>query len=350
MSGRPLTGPTELLLRHAPRLPKRSFVAEPPKDGWLSAFNAEGVRPATVATLRRSAADMLARARPNNGFELIFGRSSDSGDHDGAIVFLPRERALATWVVQDAAARVRAGSPIWVVGENRAGGRTGGKQLEPLCTDVRKVEAARRSSLFIGRCDEPQGRATIETSLTWFEVAIDGEPLRLASLPGVFAAGRLDAGTALLLECLPEESPPTGLKLLDFGCGCGVIGATIARRWPGTAVTLLDDSWLAVEASRATFDANGLTGTILASDGFPDDGSRYDWILSNPPFHQGKATNYEVAEALIEGAHARLNPRGSLMIVANRFLDYGRRMADRFGNCETLADAGGFRVYRSRRP
>ena len=48
--------------------------------------------------------------------------------------------------------------------------------------------------------------------------------LRIFSLPGVFSANELDNGTSLLLSTL--TSPIQG-KVLDVGCGAGVIGSMI---------------------------------------------------------------------------------------------------------------------------
>ena len=226
-------------------------------------------------------------------------------------------------MVEQTLAGLPAGAPVWVVGENRAGGRSGGTRLDPFCSNVRKIDAARRCSLFTGTVETPPESVDLPASTTWFEIDIDEASLKLACLPGVFAGGRLDEGTAVLLEHLPA----IGGRVLDFGCGCGVIGAVIARRAPTADVTLVDDFALACEASRATLAANDLRGTVLPSDGYEAVTGRFDWIVSNPPFHQGAATDYAVAESLLGRAPSSLREgaRCSSWPIASSTTDDGSR-------------------------
>ncbi|MBS7676150.1 methyltransferase, partial [Vibrio cholerae] len=85
-------------------------------------------------------------------------------------------------------------------------------------------------------------------------------PLKVVSLPGVFSHGRLDRGTELLLEHL--DKLPSG-NLLDFGCGAGVLGAAVKRRYPHNTVTMLDVDAFAAASSRLTLAANGLEAEVL---------------------------------------------------------------------------------------
>ena len=64
---------------------------------------------------------------------------------------------------------------------------------------------------------------------------------------GVFSRGEVDTGTRLLLEALPEDMHG---EILDLGCGWGVIGISIARKWPETQVTMADVNTRALELSR----------------------------------------------------------------------------------------------------
>jgi len=164
------------------------------------------------------------------------------------------------------------------------------------------------------------------------------------SLPGVFSHGRLDVGSALLLEHL--DNLPSG-RVLDFGCGAGVIGATLKRRYPQSELVLLDVDAFAVESSRRTLAANGLEAEVIAGDGIDAAPRQLAAIISNPPFHQGVHTNYQASETLIERAAEHLSSGGELRLVANAFLRYPPLIEQHLGACQTVVERNGFRIYRA---
>lgn len=340
MSRGGLSGPSELALRHAGRIAKPGLLlVNPPADGVVPALEEAGAVDMQVNVWRRSA----ERSIRTTSAEVTLDLTPAAGEAAGALLYIPREKALASAMVGLLATRLQRAGTLWVVGDNRAGGKSADRLLGARFGTVRKVDAARRSSLF--EATGPHAASAPAFTPEQFEISIGGRELTLCTLAGVFSAGRLDTATALLLEHLP----PLDGRILDFGCGCGVIGAVVAAGNPQTDVTLLDDSIFAVAASRATLAANALQGRVVPSDGLMDVEGSFDAIISNPPFHQGADTDYDVAEGLIASAPERLFRGGQLLIVANDFLDYGRRMRDAFGNCEILAQARGFRVYCSRR-
>ncbi len=96
----------------------------------------------------------------------------------------------------------------------------------------------------------------------------------------------------------------------------------------------------------------GITnGRALASDVYDAvRGERYDLVVSNPPFHRGKALDQEVAQRLIAGAPAMLSPGGGLLLVANAFLTYDDAMRRVFSRVETVAATRQYRVLAASHP
>ncbi|MCV5887417.1 class I SAM-dependent methyltransferase, partial [Escherichia coli] len=90
-------------------------------------------------------------------------------------------------------------------------------------------------------------------------------------------------GSRLLLETLPNLSG----KVLDFGCGAGVLGAFMAKANQEIAIEMCDINAYAITSSQATLEANGLSGRVFASDIYSDTAEDYQFIISNPPFHSG---------------------------------------------------------------
>ena len=141
--------------------------------------------------------------------------------------------------------------------------------------------------------------------------------------------------------------PNTKGKVLDVGCGAGVLSVAFARHSPKIRLTLCDVSAPAVEASRATLAANGVEGEVFASNVFSEVKGRFDMIISNPPFHDGMQTSLDAAQTLIRGAVRHLNSGGELRIVANAFLPYPKILDEVFGFHEVIAQTGRFKVYRT---
>jgi 16S rRNA (guanine1207-N2)-methyltransferase len=179
---------------------------------------------------------------------------------------------------------------------------------------------------------------------TWFEVTVDTPTgyYRLLSLPGVFSYDRLDEGTELLLANLNVLA---GKRVLDLGCGYGIIGLSAAARG-ATQVDMLDDNLLAVAAAKENAARLNYTNvSVLASDVCSELKSRqYDIVLSNPPFHRGGQVDYDVARAFIQQSAQVLRPGGCLLIVANQFIPYDEVMRTYFTNVACKARNPRYRI------
>ncbi len=263
---------------------------------------------------------------------------------DAAVLFLPKSRELTEYLLNALAARLPGGL-LYLVGEKRAGVERAARQLAPL-GEARKLDSARHCQLWQVRVTNAPELPDLEQLAQRFELELTDGPLQIVSLPGVFSHGRLDRGTALLLDRL--EGLPPG-RLLDFGCGAGIIGATLKRRYPDSEVVMLDVDAFAVESSRTTLAANQLQAKVIAGDGIDAAPGDCTAIVSNPPFHQGIHTHYEASEALLQRAATHLRPGGELRLVANAFLKYPPLIEAHLGGCETLISAEGFRIYRAQR-
>ncbi|AZP34972.1 16S rRNA (guanine(1207)-N(2))-methyltransferase RsmC [Cronobacter sakazakii] len=259
-------------------------------------------------------------------------------DSDTLIYYWPKNKPEAQFQLMNLLSLLPVGTDVFVVGENRSGVRSAEAMLEAYCP-LNKVDSARRCGLYHGRLEK---QPAFNADGWWGEYQVDD--LTIKTLPGVFSRDGLDVGSDLLLSTL---SPHTKGKVLDVGCGAGVLAAVLASHSPKVRLTLCDVSAPAVEASRATLAANGFEGEVVASNVFSEIKGRFDMIISNPPFHDGMETSFEAAQTLIRSAVRHLNIGGELRIVANAFLPYPNVLDETFGNHEVLAQTGRFKVYRA---
>jgi len=204
---------------------------------------------------------------------------------------------------------------------------------------LNKIDSARRCGLYHGRLDK---KPAFDAEKYWGEYQLDG--LTIKTLPGVFSRDGLDVGSQLLLSTF---TPHTKGKVLDVGCGAGVLSVALASHSPKVRLTLTDVSAPAIEASRATLAANGIEAEVFASNVLSEVTGRFDMIISNPPFHDGMETSLEAAQTLIRTSVRHLNSGGELRIVANAFLPYPKVLDEIFGFHEVLAQTGRFKIYRA---
>ncbi|MER5599164.1 methyltransferase [Streptomyces sp. NPDC002265] len=165
---------------------------------------------------------------------------------------------------------------------------------------------------------------------------------------GVFCADRLDIGTRFFLRHLPDCRGAS--RVVDLGCGNGVVGTAVALAEPDAEVLFVDESFQAVASAEATYKANGVPGhaEFRVGDGLSGvpDGS-VDVVLNNPPFHSHQATTDATAWRMFSGAQRVLRPGGELWVIGNRHLGYHVKLRRLFGNSRLVAGDPKFVVLKA---
>ncbi|EHN74412.1 hypothetical protein SMCF_6140 [Streptomyces coelicoflavus ZG0656] len=165
---------------------------------------------------------------------------------------------------------------------------------------------------------------------------------------GVFCADRLDVGTRFFLRHLPDTRGAG--RVVDLGCGNGVVGTAVALADPDAEVLFTDESFQAVASAEATYRANEVAGRaeFRVGDGLAGvpDGS-VGLVLNNPPFHSHQATTDATAWRMFTGARRVLRPGGELWVVGNRHLGYHVKLRRLFGNSRLVAGDRKFVVLKA---
>lgn len=165
---------------------------------------------------------------------------------------------------------------------------------------------------------------------------------------GTFCAERLDIGTRFFLPRLPRHGGPE--RIVDLGCGNGVVGTAAALANPEAEVLFIDESYQAVASAEATFrdNAGSRAAEFQVGDGLAAvPPQSVDLVLNNPPFHTHQATTDTTAWRMFTGSRKALRPGGELWVIGNRHLGYHVKLRKVFGNCEVVASDPKFVILRA---
>ena len=258
---------------------------------------------------------------------------------------LPKGREALEMALQALVEATAPGALLLVYGANDEGARSCAPLLEARLEQVHTVLTKRHCRVWQGRRPDHTPIRGLEAWLTRSALETPAGDAELWSAPGLFAHGRLDNATGLLLESLPPIGP--GARVLDYGCGAGAIGWAIRAQQPGTRLTLLDRDALAIHCAIRNLPE----ATQRLGDGFAAlSGERFDWIVSNPPLHEGKSNAPRLLVDFVRGAAAHLAPGGTIVLVTHRSGPAAKLLAEHFRECEVLRETRSTRVWLARAP
>ncbi len=171
----------------------------------------------------------------------------------------------------------------------------------------------------------------------------DGEQLiSVITRPGVFSHRRLDLGARALMDVM-DVSP--GFRVLDMGCGAGVLSVAAALRAEDVSILAVDSSARALECTEANAKLNGVESirTLLNASGQIEEEGTFDLVLANPPYY----SDYRIAEIFLKAARRALKPQGQVLLVTKTTQWYEENMPRWFDDV-TVENARNYAVLRGR--
>jgi len=260
------------------------------------------------------------------------------GSAEAAMIYAPPGAVERRYTLALALRALKPGGRLDVMAPKDKGGSRLGKELKAFGLEVNETAKAHHRRCVVIRPDAVEGLdAAIAQGAPRLVEGLDAW-----SQPGVFAWDRIDPGTALLAQHLP---PLKGTGA-DLGCGFGALATVVLRSPAVTALRLIDLDRRAVAMAqrnvtdeRVSFDWADVR-TVPAE-------AALDFIVTNPPFHDGGAEDKRLGQKFIRQAAALLKKGGVLWLVANRHLPYEAELNEAFKRVRPVADAGGYKIFEA---
>ncbi|WP_120631611.1 class I SAM-dependent methyltransferase [Ruegeria sp. EL01] len=267
---------------------------------------------------------------------LGFDATSTADDRcQDAIVFLPRAKALARALIQQACSRT---SGVIVVD----GAKTNG--VDSIMKDIRKrmpIEgpiAKAHGKIFWFQSDPQTFKDWTAPDIQ----TVDG----FQTAPGVFSADGIDPASSLLLQMLPTKLGP---RVADLGAGWGYLSAKLQDSESIKALHLVEADHAALACARA--NVADLRAQFHWADAVTwNSPEPIDTVVMNPPFHTTRSADPALGQGFITAAARNLTRNGDLWMVANRHLPYEATLNDVFAQVAEVAGDNRFKVFHTSRP
>lgn len=293
----------------------------------------------------------LARAGVEPGAVRLLTSQDPPPDHvDVLLVRVPKSLALLEDQLQRLAPAVHEGTVVVGTGMVKEIHTSTLELFERILGPTRTSLAEQKARLILCTPDPGLKRAAnpwpYSYALPEGVGAVSGRTV--VNHAGVFCADRLDIGTRFFLQHLPAGRGPR--RVVDLGCGNGVVGTAVALADPAAEVLFVDESFQAVASAEATYKANGVPGhaEFRVGDGLAGVAAgSVDLVLNNPPFHSHQATTDATAWRMFTGARRALRPGGELWVIGNRHLGYHVKLRRLFGNSQLVASDRKFVVLKA---
>ncbi|WP_269515503.1 class I SAM-dependent methyltransferase [Brevundimonas subvibrioides] len=264
--------------------------------------------------------------------------SLPDGAVEGAMIYAPPGVLERRYTLAQTLRVLKVGGRLDVVAPKDRGGSRLKKELEAFGLEVGETAKAHHRRCVVVK----PGRVTGIDAAIRAGALQQVEGLEAWSQPGLFAWDRIDAGSAQLAA----HVPPLKGAGADLGCGHGALATVVLRSGAVTALRLIDLDRRAIEAARrnvgdprATFEWADVRTLAAAGD--------LDFIVSNPPFHDGGAEDRRLGQAFIRKAAEMLKKGGSLWLVANRHLPYEAELKTAFRRVTPVTDGGGYKLFEA---
>ncbi|TGE85577.1 23S rRNA (guanine(1835)-N(2))-methyltransferase [Pseudoalteromonas sp. KS88] len=269
-----------------------------------------------------------------HSFSQLDSLSALPDDIDLVILKVPRTLGFLQYQLSELSEVLKPGTPVIAAGKTKDIHNSTIKAFEQYIGETKTSLAVKKSRLIISSAQG--GYKAADFPVNW---PLEGTDYTISNHANVFSRDSLDIGARFFFNYLPQTTKTK--KIIDLGCGNGVVGLMTLSRCPNAEMTFIDESYMAVESARLNIELNMEDKfeqcSFIENDcltGFKRES--VDVVLCNPPFHQAQAVTDHIAWQMFKQAKDTLKNGGELRIIGNRHLDYHDKLKRMFGNCQLL--------------
>ena len=260
---------------------------------------------------------------------------------------LPKQKEAAQYQLALSIRHLKNEGLLLAIAENEAGGKRLNKWFQELGLEPSTLSKSKCKIVWAYKIKPPNE----EKISSWIE---NGSPRKIQTAygefltkPGIYGWKKIDLGSQILLDNLPDNLTGTGA---DFGCGYGFLSNALLRQSKEiTKLYAIDADYDALECCKENLSDFPVPIEFLWQDltRASEKSMNLDWIIMNPPFHEGKEIQANIGRLFIQRAAENLKVNGVLYMVANAHLPYEKALQAHFRQIEKLAEQEGFKVYKA---
>lgn len=268
--------------------------------------------------------------------------SKNSEKYDLVLCYLPKNHSFLEDILAILSQSLKPHTPFIFTGMVKHMSRGHFQLIEKYIGPLTTSLAKKKARLIFSRLELPPQESPFPKYLQ-----VHGLDHEFTQFSNIFSRDKLDIGTRFFLDHLPVDL--TG-EALDLACGNGILGIKFKLQNPSALVSFTDESFMAMISAKTnyrkySFNDRGNFFWSHSAEAVKD--KQFDFIMCNPPFHQGTTVSTHIAHDMFKQSYKVLKKGGSLRIVANSHLGYPSILRRNFKKVSILASNKKFLILEA---
>ncbi len=280
-----------------------------------------------------------------SSFSVFQDLSADFSDSDIVCLNVPANIVEARSLMAFGLSVLKDGGSLICSADNKAGGTRLKKMMEEFGLSDIMSESRNKARCCWAQVHKPNQEKTAEAMRAGqVQPILDG---RFISQAGIYGWNKIDKGSEILTRYIPQELKGKGA---DFGCGYGFLSDYVLSHCPKVKkLSVIEADMRALRLCEQNIERHDVVKEFIWGDLTRSvrELQNLQFIVMNPPFHQGKKEDVGIGRQFIETAYQALGRNGRLWMVANNHLPYEEILSSRFFDCKKHHEGQGFKVYEA---